>query len=150
MNNRQQTDTKVCIDDYFGPYDAKVDLSDRWNGWLCPSFTLDTVRALAARSQELAHAEGHDVVDTIHVIEGGAEDDGTPRAIVVHVRWQYFADSRQRAAQILTPDSDGRYGIGAAEWTWSLSVWWCSCGEPVNWHLPTCGNCEAVRPDQPA
>ncbi|MFD8078987.1 hypothetical protein ACFV3E_40810 [Streptomyces sp. NPDC059718] len=54
--------TRVCIGETLGPYDARVDPTHRWNGWLSPFFTLDTARQLAARTQELADECGHDNV----------------------------------------------------------------------------------------
>ncbi|MFC1415402.1 hypothetical protein [Streptacidiphilus cavernicola] len=139
--------TRVCIDD-LGPFDAKVDPTDRWNGWLCPYFTLDTVRVLAARTQELAAQDDNDTFDTVHVIDGGTDDNGKPRAIVVHISWQHFTDDPEHAAGFVAPNSEGLYGIGAAEWTWSFAVWWCPCGEPANWHQIFCGHCGTNRPDQ--
>ncbi|MFF0291072.1 hypothetical protein [Streptomyces sp. NPDC005262] len=71
-------DTRVCIDDMLGPYDAKLNPNNRWNGWLFPNFTLDTVRKIAARTQEAADEYGHDVTDTIYVIDGGIDREGEP------------------------------------------------------------------------
>ncbi|WP_324787144.1 hypothetical protein [Streptomyces sp. H51] len=81
----------VCIDDTLGPYEAKVDRTQRWNGFLVPRFDLDTVRKIAERTQEAAEEYGHDSIDTIHVIDGGTVR-GEPRAVVVHAQWQWMTE----------------------------------------------------------
>ncbi|MEV6782703.1 hypothetical protein [Streptomyces sp. NPDC051098] len=99
-------------------YPAMVDVTSRWNGWLSPSFTLATVRQLAADTQTMADESGHDCMDTLHVIDGGTDAEDQPRAVVVHVRWQYLHEGSDTAATIVKPDASGRYGIGGWEWTW--------------------------------
>jgi hypothetical protein len=101
-------------------YEAQVDPSNRWNGWVSPSFTLDTVRQLAADTQADAAEYGHDSVDTIHVIEGGTNDEDEPRVIVLHIRWAHHGQSPKQGADIVHPDKDGRYHIGGWEWTWYM------------------------------
>jgi hypothetical protein len=112
-------DTRVsCMDER--SYPARVDPRNRWNGWVSPYFTLDTVRQLAADTQADAVKYGHDAVDTIHVIEGGPTSEGETRAIVVHVSWQYHDESPEGGAKIVPPSPDGRYCIGGWEWTWYM------------------------------
>ena len=107
----QMINTRVCIDDTFGPFDCQLDPSHRWNGWLNPHFTLDATREVSAQTLRLADEYGYDTVDTIHVIEGredsrdtvhiieggpsryreeDAEDAGDPAvlAVAVHVPWR--------------------------------------------------------------
>ncbi|REE61478.1 hypothetical protein BX257_4057 [Streptomyces sp. 3212.3] len=140
--------TRVCIDSMLGPYDAKLDPTHRWNGWLSPYFTLDTVRQLAARTQEMAEEDGFDCVDTIHVIDGDTDSDGEPRAVVVHIRWQYLGEGAESAASIIQPNDEGLYGVGGWEWTWHFASWTCACGTDAYWHVETCENCGAARDGQ--
>ncbi|MGA5599606.1 hypothetical protein ACPCUF_00970 [Streptomyces griseoincarnatus] len=105
-------ETRVCLDDLLGPYEATVDPAPekRWNGWLAPHFTLDTVREMTGRTADLAARYGHDstvtvhVIDrhadspsSVHVIDGGTDRDGNPRQAVVHVRWNLVDDDPERA-----------------------------------------------------
>ncbi|MFE0765387.1 hypothetical protein [Streptomyces smyrnaeus] len=104
-------DTWVCVDDEH-IYPARLDRSNRWNGWVSPGFTLDAVRQLAAHTEEAAEEYGYDCVDQIKVI------DGVPEPVVLHIRWQYLTDEPTTAANVVKPDADGRYWIGGWEWTW--------------------------------
>ncbi|MEU6928975.1 hypothetical protein AB0A05_07405 [Streptomyces sp. NPDC046374] len=103
--------TWVCVDDEH-IYEATVDLSHRWNGWLSPGFTLDAVRQLAAHTEEMAEAEGFDCSDQIIVI------DGEPEPVVLHVRWQYHKEEGAQAVNVVKPDENGLYWIGGWEWCW--------------------------------
>ncbi|WP_324787145.1 hypothetical protein [Streptomyces sp. H51] len=116
---------RVCIDDTLGPYEARLDPTNRWNGWLCPRFDLDTVRKIAARTQEMADEYGHDTYDTVHVIDGDARRS-EHRAVVLVVRWQYLGgepgEEVEHAVSVISPDADGLYGIGGGEWTWHAAA----------------------------
>lgn len=118
--NTRQIDTRVCIDDTLGPYEAKIDPTNRWKGLVCPRFTLDTVRKIAARTQEQAAKDNYESVETIHVIDGGTDAEGNPRAVVLHVRWAYVEDEEeaQYATLAMQPDDEGLYSIGGDEWNW--------------------------------
>nr|WTB35237.1 hypothetical protein OG781_42410 [Streptomyces sp. NBC_00830] len=142
-------ETRVCIDDMLGPYDAKLNPTNRWLGWLSPYFTLDTVRKIAARRQELADEYGHDVTDTIHVIEGGADRDGEARSVVLHIRWQYFKEGAESATTVIEPNDEGLYCIGGREWTWHFATWACTCGGEEEWHVTHC-ECGLPRPEDAA
>ncbi|MFF8617042.1 hypothetical protein [Streptomyces sp. NPDC015350] len=37
---------------------------------------------------------------------------GAPRAVVVHIRWQYLDEGSDTAANIVHPDDEGLYPIG--------------------------------------
>ncbi|MEH0579078.1 MULTISPECIES: hypothetical protein [Streptomyces] len=114
MSERCEIETRVCIDDTFGPYDAKLDPTNLWNGFLAPHFTLDTVKKMAARTTEMAEEEcGYTSVPTVHVIEGrtdspssvhvidgGLDRDGHPRRIVAHVRWPLADQDPNQAVSI--------------------------------------------------
>ncbi|MGY3341136.1 hypothetical protein ACVW0K_007329 [Streptomyces filamentosus] len=129
-------------------YDAVVDPANRWNGWVSPYFTLDTVRRLSAEMLGLADAHGYDCADTVHVIDGGTDDDGEPRAIVLHIRWVYLADEgAQSVTSVVEPRTeDGLYCIGGWEWTWSITTWDCVCGSAPDFHETTCPGCGGERP----
>ncbi|MFJ7489704.1 hypothetical protein ACIQZB_00335 [Streptomyces sp. NPDC097727] len=104
MTDRKFIETRVCIDDDFGPFDCKLNPENRWNGWLSPYFTLDTTRELSAQTLRMADEYGYDCVstihvidgfedsrDTVHIIEGGLNrdsDDGEPNTIAVRIRWR--------------------------------------------------------------
>ncbi|MFE5795802.1 hypothetical protein ACFQ8C_24955 [Streptomyces sp. NPDC056503] len=128
-------------------YEAVVDPSDRWNGFVSPYFTLDTVRQLSADTLAMAEAGGYDYADTVHVIDGGSEADGTPRAIVLHISWTFLADEGPaQVASIISPrEEDGLYCIGGWEWTWSISTWGCACGNCWDHHKDTCPDCGDKR-----
>lgn len=130
MSDRRMIETRVCIDDMLGPYDCKLDPTNRWNGWLSPYFTLDTARQLAARTIEMADEYGYDCTDTVHVIdgsadsadsvhviEGGTNSEHEPRAVVVRIRWRELAEGGRAAVssdlvggeqpEPIAPDGEG-------------------------------------------
>lgn len=140
-------ETRVCIDDTLGPYDAKLDPADRWNGALSPYFTLDIVRQLAARTQEMAEEEGYDRVDTIHVVDGDARREGEPRTAVVSIRRCYVDEYSESDTEIIQPSDEGLYGVGSWEWTWQYVTWPCACGSDTPWHETCCKDCGLPRPE---
>ncbi|MEU7093000.1 hypothetical protein [Kitasatospora aureofaciens] len=139
--------TRVTLD---GPnFPAMVDLTNRWNGWLSPYFDLDTVRELAKFFDEQAEEYGRDAVDTVHVIDGGTNLDGTPRAVVAKVSWMYVPDEGPvECTEIIEPDANGLYGVGGWEWTWYAASWWCvDCDGGTDWHETHCEGCGQLRAD---
>lgn len=74
-------ETRVCIDDMLGPFDCKLDPTNRWNGWLSPHFPLESAKKLADQTLHMADEYGYDSVDTIHVIEGRADSQETVHII---------------------------------------------------------------------
>ncbi|MGY3199744.1 hypothetical protein [Streptomyces sp. TE5632] len=140
-------ETRVCIDDTLGPFDARVDPHNLWNGFVSPSFTLDAVRELAAQTQRQAEECGATSVETVHVTEVDETDrDGNPLAVVMRVSWAYLKEAGAQAATlIIEPDEEGRYSIGGWEWAWDYASWWCLCGEGCNWHVPRCEDCGMLR-----
>lgn len=142
-------ETRVCIDDTFGPFDAKLDPTAKWCGSLAPFFTLDTVRELAARTKEMADEFGHDVIETVHVIDGGTDRDGDPRALVIHIRWSHIGVDSESVTSIIQPNDEGLFGIGCWEWPWSFAKWQCACGLDMPWHVTDCGGCGLSRDTQP-
>ncbi|MFB7341275.1 hypothetical protein ACFCZ6_14555 [Streptomyces hydrogenans] len=129
-------------------YEAVVDPSHRWNGWVSPYFTLDTVRQLAAETIDTADAHGYTDAETIHVIDGGTDSDGEPRAVVLHIRWIYLDDQGpEKVTSVIDPrEEDGLYCIGGWEWAWSLTTWDCTCGSSWYHHETTCQGCGGERP----
>lgn len=112
MNDRQ-IETRVGVEGVYGPYEAKLNPSKLWNGWVSPRFTLDTVRQLANDTQGLAEKDGFDCLETVHVIEGradspnsahvidgGTDGEGNPRQVIVHVCWPLMDESAERAVNI--------------------------------------------------
>lgn len=77
----QMIETRVCIDDTLGPFDCKLDPTNRWNGWLSPNFSLETARQLSAQTLRMADEYGWDCADTIHVIDGRADSPDTVHVI---------------------------------------------------------------------
>ncbi|WP_331732030.1 hypothetical protein OG592_41035 (plasmid) [Streptomyces avidinii] len=141
--------TRVTIDGT-PDYPAVVDPANRWNGFVSPFFTLDTVRELAAETLDVATKQGYDCADTIHVIDGGTDSGGAPRAVVLHIRWMYLEDEGPaQVTSIISPrEEDGLYGIGGWEWTWSISTWDCACGLAWYYHeTGPCPNCGGERPN---
>ncbi|MEU1853915.1 hypothetical protein ABZ499_32830 [Streptomyces sp. NPDC019990] len=143
----RSVETRVCIDDMLGPFDAKVDPHNLWNGFVSPRFTLETARELAAQTQAMAEECGAESVDTVHVIDAGATDrDGKPLAFVLRVSWMYVEqEGAKQCTLIIEPDDEGLYSIGGWEWTWGYVHWWCLCSEPRAWHVPQCEGCGITR-----
>ncbi len=107
-------------------YEAVADKSNRWNGFLSPRFTLETVKQIAADCQKGIEEFGRDSQDEILVLEAPelneADDEGEERkaAVVLHIRWSYIhSDGPATCATVIAPGEDGRYAIGAWEWTWA-------------------------------
>lgn len=99
---RPEIATRVQIDD-FGPFDCQLDLTNRWNGFVSPNFTLDVTREVSAQTLRMADECGYESVDTVHVIDGrvgsreivhiidsnltrNVDDDSEPVAVAVRVR----------------------------------------------------------------
>ncbi|MFD9047767.1 hypothetical protein [Streptomyces zaomyceticus] len=138
--------TRVTIDGT-PDYEAVVDPTNRWNGFVSPYFTLDTVRQLAAETVEWADESDYDCSDTIHVIDGGTDIDGAPRVVVLHIHWTYFQDEGpEQVTSIISPREDGLYCIGGWEWTWSITTWECACTRWDYHETDRCPNCGDERP----
>ncbi|MGA5497734.1 hypothetical protein ACPCSP_25560 [Streptomyces cinereoruber] len=120
----EMTETRVSLDGILGPYDCKLDLHHRWNGWMSPHFTLDTVRELSAETIATANDYGWRETDTIHVIEGRADSpdtvhvidtgltyeinedgDTAPLAITVRIPWRKLDRGGKATIGKLTPDA---------------------------------------------
>lgn len=100
-------------------YPARIIPGQTWNGWLVPYFTLEIVRQIAAETQAAAERYGHKCVDTVHVIDGGTDEAGQPRAVVVQVSWRYLdQDGPESVTSVAAPNEDGLYCVGGWEWTW--------------------------------
>ncbi|MFD3609035.1 hypothetical protein ACFWXA_13340 [Streptomyces atroolivaceus] len=117
-------DTRVCIDDMLGPFDCKLDPTNRWNGWLSPYFALDAARKLSAQTLTMADEYGYDCTDTIHVIdgrtdspdtvhviEGGTDSEHRPQGVTVRIRWSQLDQDADEAVSI-TPRIDGEPTAG--------------------------------------
>ncbi len=110
-------ETRVCIDDTLGPFDCKVDPSNRWNGFLSPHFPLDSARQLCDQTVRTADEYGYDCTDTIHMIEGRedspdtvhiieggpsryADGDDETLAIAVRINWRHVHRDTRHAATV--------------------------------------------------
>ncbi|MEV5930951.1 hypothetical protein ACPCSG_23675 [Streptomyces cellulosae] len=112
----EMIDVMVCANDR-DRFPAKVDPADQRDGFVKPWFDLDTVRRIAADSQEDAAEHGHGSVDTVHVLDGTVS--GRAHAVVLVVSWMYLGGERsERATQILQPNAVGRYAVGGHDWGW--------------------------------
>jgi hypothetical protein len=112
-------------------YEAVVDRSLDWNGFLMPRFDLDTVKQIAADCDEIIAGDGYQHAEEIRIIEASGytgfadgvdelESDPVTAVVVVHISWQWFFSSGpEHCAKVLKPGEDGRYAIGAGLWTWS-------------------------------
>lgn len=87
------------------------DPSQRWNGWACPSFSLEAVQGLAAWI-DAQPAEMQ--LERIKVEDGrvfyGCPFDAEGRVIVDIAAWRWTE---------LPADEQGLYPVGAWGWTWS-------------------------------
>lgn len=90
---------RVTFDDGDHVYDAAYVNDARWNGWLMPSFTLETVRQMAEDMNAMP-AELEGVRITIH------NDD----SVTVH----YLSTDESDTYHQLS----GLYPIGAGGWCW--------------------------------
>jgi hypothetical protein len=86
-------------------YDAIHDPTIRWNGWLCPSFTRETVEQMATDFDKAASE--YEDMDRI-TFDG---DD-----VLIHSP-VYEAEDGYKPERI-TPDADGLYSVGAFAWCW--------------------------------
>ncbi|MEU7323388.1 hypothetical protein ABZ682_22975 [Streptomyces griseoviridis] len=112
----EMVEVMVCANDR-DRYPAVVDPDDQRDGHVRPWFDLDTVREIAATSQAEATEYGHGSVDTVHMVEGTV--DGTEHAVVMVVCWMNLGgEKRERAVEILQPNTDGRYAVGGHDWQW--------------------------------
>ncbi|MGW2951539.1 hypothetical protein [Streptomyces eurythermus] len=71
-----------------------------------------------------------------------------PRAVVVHVRWQYLSTEGPTAVEVVQRTADGLYSVGGWEWNWYFSCWDCPCGQEHYWHQTVCP-CGFTRDDLP-
>lgn len=125
MKDRQIIETRVCIDDTLGPFDCKLDPSNRWNGWLSPHFPLDAARQLSTQTLNLADEYGYGSVDTIHVIDGRAdspdtvhiieggpsrysEDEPETLAVAVRIHWRGVDGDADAATRITAATPQAR------------------------------------------
>lgn len=77
---------KVWIPDLMGPYEAEVVVGGRWNGWLIPRFSYQTVGLLVADSKRLHNAGvevelleiGEDLLGEYVVSYGPHEEEDHP------------------------------------------------------------------------
>lgn len=98
--------TTVSIDDWLGPFPAKVLTNYRWNGWVIPRFSKETAEKLVAQFNEAT--EGHPDNGTLSW-EGENVVLTTPAGAYDENEWR----------DVFEPDPDGYYPIGAMSWTWS-------------------------------
>lgn len=96
-----QTAGPICLDEYItvlGQYPRNV----RWNGWLMPVIDAWSVNAIAETFKD----------DEFVKLEW--RDDGA----LLHYDLQW-ADEPDFEPDVLLPDDDGLYALGAGFWTWS-------------------------------
>ncbi|MGH3737568.1 MAG: hypothetical protein ACRDT6_18460 [Micromonosporaceae bacterium] len=110
----------VAIDDLLGPYPAQVRIGRTWNGWAIPRFSREVCERIAADTQRLAGVMPG-AVEVVRVAGNRVRitRDGDPGGWV----------------EVVEPDLDGMYGVGAMAWTWSVvdesaaaCVTDCRCG----------------------
>ncbi|WP_103529234.1 hypothetical protein [Streptomyces sp. SM12] len=98
MSPHSAIESRVRLDE-LGPFDCKVDPSDRWNGRLSPHLPTREVRRLSDQTLRMAERYGHDTIDTIHVIDGREDSPGSThllegtfrnrdtRALTIRIDW---------------------------------------------------------------
>ncbi|WP_406178034.1 hypothetical protein [Streptomyces canus] len=138
--------TRVCID---GPATYPAFVVKQYGRTVTPYFPLDTVRQLAADTQEFAAQHDPRSVETIHVLETAPDSAGERGTIVLHADWVIEdAEGPADAARIVAPDERGLYRIGP-DWHWSFAWWWCACETDNVWHEHRCSACGMTRAEQP-
>jgi hypothetical protein len=81
-----------------------------WNGWACPAFRRPVAEAVVEWINRTADADSEDATraawdgDTVVLTDAGRADDA------------------DQAPERIRPDVQGRYGIGAGAWCWSLAT----------------------------
>lgn len=110
------TSGKVCIDDLV-TVEAEYDPDVRWNGWLCPRLDAwSCVKVLDALNAE--HGEGE---NRIYGIDYTFDEDG---ALVLDERQWRDEDPENYKPEVLPPNEDGLYALGAYSWVWSADFMW--------------------------
>lgn len=97
------TPALVAIDDLLGPYPTQVRVGRTWNGWAIPRFTREVAARIAADTQRLASDSLSGPVEMVYVVGD-------------QVRITHHSDNEE----LVEPDQDGMYGVGAGAWTWSV------------------------------
>ena len=94
----------VCLDELvtvLGQYNPR----NRWNGWLMPAIDAWSVEEVLAKFAD----------DMDYGYEWEWLDDGSLKLI----ERQWRDEDPDYVPEILTPDEDGLYALGAGSWTWS-------------------------------
>lgn len=99
------TAARVAVDELLGPYPAQIATNLAWNGWAVPRFTLDVAQRIAHDTQTLAAAATRGEIETVHVTGDRVEI----------VRENHRGGD---TVEVVEPDQDGRYRIGAMAWAW--------------------------------
>ena len=108
------TSGPVCIDDLItvmGQFDPR----DRWNGWLCPR--IDALSAVLV----LEAIENDPMNDGYYGYDWTFDDAGSLVIEDRQYRTEYPDDFKP---EILSPDEDGLYSLGAYGWCWSEDIGW--------------------------
>ncbi|MEU6680859.1 hypothetical protein [Streptomyces sp. NPDC046925] len=87
-------------------------------GYVKPYFDLATVRVIAEDTQAAAAEFGHEVIDTVHVVDGPGRD-GAPGALVVVICWMDLPGrTGDPVAFVAAEAATGRYAVGGLPWCW--------------------------------
>ncbi|MEE1805958.1 hypothetical protein [Streptomyces sp. BE133] len=63
--------------------------------------------------------------------------------------WRGEDIGADQVTNVVEPDSERRYIIGAWKWVWRIAWWWCACGQDNDWHVTDCESCDLTRDAQP-
>ncbi|MFD5881030.1 hypothetical protein [Streptomyces yangpuensis] len=106
--------TTVRLEGIDATFPAYADPADTRHRHTRPFFDLKTVRRIAIATQD------SDSEDVIHILKGGSNPDGSPKATVARVDWRHVeADSLEAATDIIEPTEDGLYDLGSLGWAWN-------------------------------
>ncbi|MEU2453975.1 hypothetical protein ABZ605_28330 [Streptomyces sp. NPDC012765] len=120
--NPDFTHTHVCLEGIDATFPARVP-DWTYRGHALPLFDLETIRRIAEVTQEPLKKGDFNAANAIHVLDGGKNDDGSPRVIVARIDWPYVdTEGLDAATDLIEPTEDGLYDLGGLEWAWHVTA----------------------------
>ncbi|MFD6540638.1 hypothetical protein [Streptomyces goshikiensis] len=111
--------THVCLEGIDAVFPAYVSDDRTWHNHACPVFDLETIHRLADLTQKPLKGSNPEIANAIHVLDGGRNEDGTPKVIVARIDWLYVDDEGlENSTDIIPPTEDGLYDLESLEWAW--------------------------------
>ncbi|MFJ2752721.1 hypothetical protein [Streptomyces sp. NPDC087297] len=110
--------TRVCLEGIDATFAAHVP-DWTYRNHARPVFDLETIQRIAEITQEPLKRGDFNAANAIHVLDGGKNEDGSPRVIVARIDWFYVdTDGLEDSTDLIEPTEDGLYDLGGLEWAW--------------------------------